>query len=308
MRPAVPLSVQLLLTFVGLLVGITAVLTTAAYTSSRDSLEAEARRNVGLATRTREQALTQLFQLRQQRAEGFLVSIESLCAEPLGKGRLAWVDDCLRTMVDDFRISERAVGARLTYRTRRLRRSGRLVSVEAPDPGTLAKVIRRPDGALDYVMKATLGETALALQFDYDEVAAQFEDQSGLGRDGEVFLVDYDGQFLTRARHEPSTVPANRAAEFLKNCQSGADAFIALDYRSVKSIQSFRPVSALGTACIAARVSYKEALAPSERLRADLAGRGASFIVIGAILSLVAAQWISAPVRRLALSAHRPIL
>ena len=93
MRPAVPLSVQLLLTFVGLLVGIPVVLTTAAYTSSRDSLEAEARRNVGLATRAREQTLTQLFQLRQQRAEGFLVSIESLCAEPLDNGRLAWVDD-----------------------------------------------------------------------------------------------------------------------------------------------------------------------------------------------------------------------
>ena len=60
MRPAVPLSVQLLLTFVGLLIGMTGVLTTAAYTSSLASLEAEAHRNVGLATRTREQALTQL--------------------------------------------------------------------------------------------------------------------------------------------------------------------------------------------------------------------------------------------------------
>jgi hypothetical protein len=125
MRPTVPLSVQLLLTFVGLLIGITAVLTTAAYTSSRDSLEAEARRTVGLATRTREQTLTQLFQLRQHRAEGFLVSIESLCAEPLDSGRLAWVDDCLRTMVDDFRTSERALGARLTYRTRRISRAVR---------------------------------------------------------------------------------------------------------------------------------------------------------------------------------------
>ena len=304
MRPTVPLSVQLLLTFVGLLVGITAVLTTSAYTSSRDNLEAEARRNVGLATRTREQTLTQLFELRQHRAEGFLVSIESLCAEPLDNGRLAWVDDCLRTMVDDFRTSERALGAQLTYRTRRLRRSGRPVSIERPDPGTLAKVIRRPDGALDYVMKATLRETALALQFDYEEVAAQFEDQSGLGRNGEVFLVDYDGQFLSRAGHNPSTVPADRAVEFLKYCRSGTDAFVAPDYRSVMSIQSFRPVSALGTACVAARVGYREALAPAERLRADLAGRGASFIVIGVILSLVAAQWISAPVRRLALAAR----
>ena len=303
MRPAVPLSVQLLLTFVGLLIGITAVLTTAAYTSSLASLDSEARRNVGLATRTREQTLTQLFHLRQQRAEGFLVSVQSLCAEPLDSGRIAWVDDCVRTMVDDFRKSERALGARLTYRTRRLRRSGRPVSAGAP-LGALAKVIRRADGTVEYVMRATLGQTTLALLYDHDEVAAQFEDQSDLGRNGEVFLVDDDGHFLTPPRHASSTIPADRAAEFLKNCRSGADAFIGLDHRGMKTIQSFQPVSALGSACIAASVGYDEALAPAGRLRADLVVRGAWFVVIGAILSLVAAQWISAPVRRLALSAR----
>ena len=81
MRPSLPLSVQLLLTFVGLLMGTTAVLTTVAYRSSQTSLEAEAHRNAGLVTRSREQALTQLFHLRQQRAEGFLRSAESLCSE-----------------------------------------------------------------------------------------------------------------------------------------------------------------------------------------------------------------------------------
>ena len=81
MRRAFPLSVQLLLTLVGLLVGMTAVLTRAAYTSLRLSLETEASRKVDDLTRTREQALGQLFQLRQRRAAGFLASVESLCAE-----------------------------------------------------------------------------------------------------------------------------------------------------------------------------------------------------------------------------------
>jgi hypothetical protein len=48
MRPSLPLSVQLLLTFVGLLMGTTAVLTTVAYRSSQASLEAESHRNAGL--------------------------------------------------------------------------------------------------------------------------------------------------------------------------------------------------------------------------------------------------------------------
>ena len=127
MRPAVPLSLQLLLTFVGLLLGVTVVLTSAANSSLLANLETEARRTVGVATRAREQALTQLFELRQQRATGFLSSVETLCAEPLEGGRLGWVKDCVRTMVDEFQQSERALGVTLTYGNRRLRRAGKPV-------------------------------------------------------------------------------------------------------------------------------------------------------------------------------------
>ena len=148
MRPAVPLSLQLLLTFVGLLIGITAVLTGAANSSLLANLETEAQRTVGVATRAREQALTQLFELRQQRAVGFLSSVESLCAEPLEKGRLGWVDECVRTMVDEFRQSERALGAALMYGNRRLRRAGKPVPAGSIPTGSLARVIRGTDGSI----------------------------------------------------------------------------------------------------------------------------------------------------------------
>jgi signal transduction histidine kinase len=305
MRRALPLSVQLLLTFVGLLAGMAAVLTAAAYTTSRVNLEDEARRNVDLATATREQTITQLFDLRQQRAEGFLRSLESLCAEPTESGRLGWVGDCVRTMVGDFRNSERATGALLTYGTRRIRRSGKPIAAGVPPPGALAKVIRLDDGTVEYVMRAARGRIALALQFNHDEVAGLFRDQSGLGRNGEIFLVDYEGRFLTPVPHDQPAIPADRAAAFLEDCRSGAEAFVDVDYRGIRAIQSFRPLSALGTACVAARVGYDEALAPAERLRADLMVRAGWFVVIGAVLSLVAAQWISSPVRRLAASARK---
>jgi signal transduction histidine kinase/ActR/RegA family two-component response regulator len=304
MRRALPLSVQLLLTFVGLIIGMAAVLTAAAYSSSRVNLEDEARRSVDLATGTREQTVTQLFTLRQQRAEGFLASVRSLCAEPLASGRLAWVDDCVRTMVDDFRNSERALGAQLTYRTRRIRRSGRAVVAAAPPPGALATLVRRDNAGVEYVMRATLGEITFALQFDHEEMADLFRDQSGLGRGGAVFLVDYEGRFLTPVPVDSPAIPADQAAAFLEDCRQGADAFVDVDYRGIRTIQSFRPIRALGTACVVARIGYDEALAPAERLRADLLARGAWFVVIGAVLSLVAAQWISAPVRRLAVSAR----
>jgi signal transduction histidine kinase len=305
MRRALPLSAQLLLTFVGLLIGMAAVLTAAAYSTSRVNLEDEARRNVDLATATREQTITQLFELRQQRAEGFLRSLESLCAEPLESGRLAWVGDCVRTMVDDFRNAERASGALLTYGARRIRRSGRPFAAEVPAPGALAKAIRRDDGALEYVMRARAGEVMLALQFDHQEVADLFRDQWGLGQHGEVFLADHDGRFLTPVAQEATGVPADRATAFLEDCRTGAEAFVDIDYRGIRTIQSFRPLKALGTVCVAARVTYDEALAPAERLRAGLMVRAAWFVVIGAALSLFAAQWISSPVRRLAASARK---
>jgi signal transduction histidine kinase len=303
LRPALPLSLQLLLTFVGLLIGMTAVLTRFAHTSLRTNLEFEAVRNVDIATKTREQTLTQLFELRQQRANWFLVSLESLCAEPVDS-RFGWVDDCVRTMVDDFRKSERASGALLTYRTRRLRQSGTPVSAGALPTGALAHVVRNAEGGVEYVMKASRRQLTLALQYDHTAVAHLFEDQSEIGRTGEVFLVDYEGKFLTPARHDSSTTSPERVAEFRENCRSGAEPFVAPDYRGVKAIQSFRPLPVLGTACVAARVGYEDTVAPAHRLRADLVARGAWFVLVGAVLSLVAAQWISAPVRRLAATAR----
>ena len=305
MRPALPLSVQLLLTFVGLLVGITAVLTTSAYSASQASLEAEARRNVDLAARAREQTLTQLFELRQQRAEGFLVSLESLCGEPLASGRFAWTEDCVRTMMADFRKSERTLGTLLTHGKRRLSRSGRRIATDAPRGGALANAVRTADGTIEYVMYATRGQTTLALQFDHHDVAELFKDQAGLGRGGEVLLFDQHGQLLAPASRGSSAVPAHHAATFLANCHSGGDAVAGIDYRGIQSIRSFRPVPVLGPVCVVARLGYDEALAPAKRLRAALVTRGGWFVLVGVILSLVAAQWISAPVRRLAASARK---
>jgi signal transduction histidine kinase/ActR/RegA family two-component response regulator len=304
MRRPFPLSAQLLLTLVGLLVGMTAVLTRVAYSSLRASLETEASRNADDLTRSREQALTQLFQLRQQRALGFLASVESLCGEPIGGVRVAWVDECTRTMVDDFRQSERALGVVLGYRNRAIRRSGRLVPGIVPPPGALAGVVRGADGAVEYVMKATHGETTLTLLFDDEGVAHLFGQTPGIGRGDEVVLVDYRGEFLAPREHDPPVLAADRAAATLTNCRAGG-ALVTLDYRGMKAFQSFRPLRALGTACVAAIVGYDEAVAPAERLRADLVTRGAWFVVVGIVLSLVAAQWISGPVRRLAASARK---
>ena len=305
MRRAIPLSIQLLLTFVGLLIGMAAVLTGAAYTSLRANLETEASRHVAEATQLREERLTQLFERRQRRAEGFLRSLESLCAEPLDSGRLAWADECVRPIVDDFRKSERALGAVLKYRERRVQRSGQRVTGTAPTGTALATILRVSDGAAEYVMQASRRDTVITLQFDDEEVATLFDEGSSLGRGGAIFLVDGEGNFLA----PPGQASADGRLKFpgrLDHCdRDDVDAFVDIDYRGIKSFQSFRPLPVLGGTCVGASLGYDEAVAPAERLRADLAQHGAWFALVGVVLSLVAAQWISAPVRRLAQSARK---
>src|SRR5215203_4445466 len=233
----VPLSVQLVITFVGLITGTTAALTTAAFTSSRASLEADARRDVTFATEAREQALIQLFSLRQQRAEGLLASMQSLCGEPAGRGRLAFAPDCVDTLIRDFRISERAEGVLLTYRKRLITSSGTQVVPGAAPGDALARIVRRADGTVEYVMTASLDDAALTTQFGHQDVWALFEGGSGLGPAGEVFLVDTDGQFLTAPRAGASQVPPPDAArEILGRCAEGESDLVGTDYRGIRAI------------------------------------------------------------------------
>src|SRR5262249_17818485 len=76
---SVSLTAQLLLTLVSLVIGTAAVLTVEAYRSSRQTLEEEARRTVHVAAEQLEQTLARHLDLREQQAEGFLSSVESLC-------------------------------------------------------------------------------------------------------------------------------------------------------------------------------------------------------------------------------------
>lgn len=303
MRRAVPLSIQLLLTFVSLLIGMAAVLTTSAYTSLVANLKAEAARRVSLETETRAQALSQLFQLRQQRAEAFLVTLQSFCAESPGRGRLAWAPDCVRPMLDDFRKSERAVGALLTYRNRRVSRSGQRFTDDTPPAGALAKVVRTPGGAVEYAMKGRRRDLAVTLRFSHEQVAHLFDDYSAFGRESDVFLIDSAG-FLAPANHPVVTAPA-QAAALTARCREGAHQFVGTDFTGVKSFQSLQPLGVLGGACVGARLRYDAVLAPAERLREILVQRVAWFVAGGMALSLIAAHWIAAPIRRLAQSARR---
>src|SRR5687767_3375641 len=267
-----------------------AVLTTSAYTSLVANLKNEAGRRASLETETRAQTLSQLFQLRQRRAEAFLVTLQSFCAESPGRGRLSWAPDCVRPMLDDFRKSERAAGALLTYRNRRVSRSGQRFADDTPAPGALAKVVRMPDGPVEYLMKGRHRNVAVTLRFSDEQVARVFDNDSPFGRGGDVFLFDSTG-LLAPANHPLARVPAQGAA-LVAGCRDGAQQFVGSDVTGVKSFQSLHPLAVLGGACVGARLRYDDVLAPAERLREILVQRVAWFVVVGMALSLIAAHWI----------------
>ena len=75
-------------------------------------------------------------------------------------------------------------------------------------------------------------------------------------------------------------------------------------YFGDRVVPAFQPAAALPGACIVVHLSEAAARAPARRLRYDLAGQGLTFIVIGILLSLFAAQFVAAPVKRLAETAR----
>jgi signal transduction histidine kinase/CheY-like chemotaxis protein len=307
LRKTVPLTLQFLLTLVGLAAGSAAVLGVLAYRSSIDGLEAGARRSAAIAAEGHEQTLLQLLRLQQMRAEGFLQSLESTCGEAGRNGRIGWELQCVQTVLDEFRTTEHAANGLLTYRARRLAQSGSPVPAPPPAAGAIVRMLHREDGGSDYAIEVRRADLALALRFAAEDLNTIFMARYGLGDRGEVLLTDADGRLITPSRY-PAAAPVGallREREPQRACSSGASGdMIASDYRGVKTIHAFRAVPAIGGGCVDAHLEYDEALAPALRLRSQLLARSAVFLLIAIILSLAASHWIAAPIRRLAGSAR----
>src|SRR5262245_21553896 len=142
---------QLLLTIVGSLGATALVLTVVAYRAEQDNLLLEASRRVRIASESRAGAIERLVEGQQQRARGFLARALALCGEETPIGRTAWELDCSFEAIQEFRATERAVGAVLTYGPRRVARSGRAPSPELPVPIPLARLVPDLD-AMHYVV------------------------------------------------------------------------------------------------------------------------------------------------------------
>jgi signal transduction histidine kinase/CheY-like chemotaxis protein len=302
---SVSLIVQLVLTLVGLVIGTTMVLMFVAYGSSRTHLEAQARETARRVAQQHEQSVSRAIEVRHEHAQAFLRSVEGLCGETTARGGVAFELECLQRGLEIFAASQRARGARFERGGRVLAQVGGQLSADLVLPAPFARLIRRDD-TFDYGIRAEHGRSAVTVQFTSEDLSSLFLDRSGLGQRGEVFLVDAVGTFLTPPRYGPTSTPRTAAAaEPIGACQAGTPDVVELDYRGVRTIHGLRPVGLLLEAtCVDAHLSHDEALAPADRLWNDLMVRGAMLAIVGALLSIVASQWIASPVRKLAIAAR----
>jgi signal transduction histidine kinase/ActR/RegA family two-component response regulator len=303
---SISLTAQLMLTFVGLVVGTATVLTLAAYRSSKETLEGDARRTVHVEAQKLEQTLTRLIDSRRERARGFLDTVESLCGEGSVPGSKAYEPTCLKTALAELRGSERADGAQFDLGDGRIAQAGTLPLTNAAVPDAGAVLVAN-DRRFDYVVRVTKGRASLTLEYPIGDIVELFDDRAGLGEHGEAFLLDAAGRFVTPARYSGADAGVPRAAigEPVRDCARRPAEVIDFDYRGVRTIHGYRPASVLfNNGCIDVHVAEAEALAPAERLWEGLAARAAIFTLAGVLVSLLASHWITAPVRRLALATH----
>lgn len=117
------------------------------------------------------------------------------------------------------------------------------------------------------------------------------EEYSGLGKSGEVIIVDRNLKMLTQSRFsEASTVlkptPGNHAIQ--QGLQGNKGETVFQDYRSVQVLSAYRPLTVMGAVLIA-KIDEAEGFAPVIKLRNTILG----IIVLTMLLASWVAVWVA---------------
>jgi signal transduction histidine kinase/ActR/RegA family two-component response regulator len=302
---SLPLRYQIAIVLVGLTIGSTGVLAIFAYRASRRALEEQALRAVGVVAEARETAVVRLLSGREERLNAFLATVESLCGERASRGRLSFEPQCVRTVLRGFRAAEGATAVELVQHGRLLAtrgrwqqpREGRLME------GRLATLIG--EHHRDYTMQGTRGQLVVRAQLPLADIEAIFHDRSGLEANGDVFLVDSNGSFLTDGHDRGSAVPVQPVTAAFTGCLAGTPTqLLTHDYSGQLVIEGLHPIPGIGGGCVIANLPYESVLIPIRRLGKQFMYASAAFIMIGITLSFIVAQAVAQPIARLSQSAR----
>ena len=296
-----PLSFRAQLTLV--LVAFSLVLTSAlgwvAYRTSQGIIEREAIRAVGIAANAREQALLQLLRRQVDHADNFLrIARLSCLGENPGKVQ------CLKGLLEDFKLTEGATEARLEYRDLVAVGADASVFSEMPSSDQLANFVMDDKGHASYLLHVTSEnrEASVSLVFPVKTIAPVFSDRYGLGQSGETFLTDTRGYFITPSRDPAHSSGQSHPIESasMRSCLEGHNGeMLERDYREVDVVHGFRYVKEIGGGCIMAHLDQSEAFAPAHALRTEVTAMSAMFAAFAMVLSFALARSLAQPIVRL---------
>jgi PAS domain S-box-containing protein len=298
-RKGVALRTQLILLLGILVLLATASLGSIAYKTSRSLIEQAAVREVGVTATVRKQVLIRMLTQQRIRADALLKTADLGCSPDE-----TW---CLRKLLVDFVATEGATAARLAYRGQTPARIGKdassLATTAPPDASQVARFEFDRKGQPSYVLQVTSqdGNAVLTIRGDMQVANQIFLDRYGLGLSGETFLTDDRGFFLTPPKH-PGPAGESRpiGSKPLQTCLAGMDGeVLAESYSGAAVIHGFRYVPEIGGGCIVAMIDQAEAFAPTKRIAKEVAQVSGALGLLAIAYSLMLAQLVSRPMKRL---------
>lgn len=298
-REGVALRTQLILLLGVLVLIATASLGSIAYRTSRTLIQQAAVREVGVTATVRKQVLIRVLTQQRVRADALLKTADLGCSPDE-----TW---CLRKLLVDFVATEGATAARLAYRGERPALVGKnassLASAGPPDASQIARFEFDRGGQPYYVLQVMSqdGKAVLKIRGDMQVASQIFLDRYGLGLSGETFLTDDRGFFLTPPKYPGQTGESRPiSGQPMQMCLAGMDGEILADgYRGVAVIHGFRHVPEIGGGCIMALIDQAEAFAPTKRIAREVAEVSGALGLLAIAYSLILAQLVSRPMKRL---------
>jgi PAS domain S-box-containing protein len=298
-RKGVALRTQLILVLGVLVLVATASLGSIAYSTSRTLIQQAAVREVGVTATVRKQVLIRVLTQQRVRADALLKTADLGCSPDE-----MW---CLRKLLVDFVATEGATAARLAYRGQRPAMVGKEASslrTTAPlDAGQIVRFEFDRKGQPYYVLQVTSqdGNAVLTIRGDMQVASQIFLDRYGLGLSGETFLTDDRGFFLTPPKYPGQTGESRPiGGKPMQTCLAGMDGeVLAEGYRGVAVIHGFRHVPEIGGGCIMALIDQAEAFAPTKRIAKEVAEVSGALGLLAIAYSLMLAQLVSRPMKRL---------
>ncbi len=297
-RRGISLRTQLILLLGILVLLATASLGSIAYRTSRTIIEQDAVRDVGVTATVRKQVLIRVLAQQRDRADALLKTADIGCLHSE-----TW---CLRKLLLDFVATEGATAARLAYRDRAAVMVGKdaasLPAAVPSDAGQIAHFDFDRKGQPSYVLQvlSRSGNGVLTIRGDMQLPNQIFLDRYGLGQSGETFLTDNRGLFLTPPKYPAAGESRPLSGQPIETCLAGMDGEgFGESYRGVAVIRGFRAVPEIGGGCIMALIDQTEAFAPAKRIAKDVAEVSGILAMMAIICSLLLAQLVSRPLKRL---------